>query len=72
MIVLACAHLDSRHLPTCQELIKELAACVSRSKTQLLQTSQGLSNVAWALSCLNVLDEGIFRQVSSLFGTCQW
>ena len=63
MLLFGCANMNTLHLPNCRRLVERIRAWLA-SHTGKLSTAQSLSNAAWSLACLDMLDKQLLRKVS--------
>lgn len=64
MLLFGCANMNTLHLPNCQRLVSRIRSWLA-SHTGKLSTAQSLSNAAWSLACLDMLDKQLLRKVNT-------
>lgn len=69
MLLFGCANMNVLHLPNCERLVHLIRSWLA-SYTGKLSTAQSLSNAAWSLACLDLLDQQILRKVPTPFLPC--
>jgi len=63
VLLFGCATMDVMHLPHCASLVQVIRGWLASGMEAKLTTGQSLSNSAWALACLDLLDHHTLRKV---------
>jgi hypothetical protein len=63
MLLFGCAIMNALHLPHCARLVQVIRGWLASGTVGKLTTAHSLSNVAWGLACLDLLDQQTLRKV---------